>query len=213
VLDNNLKSWPQVGNLVLDGFVYEGINGLPLDPHQRESWLAARLDWLRRHRDNEFSLQPYEHLSSILRRGDHEVDAKRVLYKKQQVLRQRDRLGIFGWCWGELLRWSIGYGYYPYRTFIGALVFILVGWWIFNYGFQHGMLLPTDDKELPFNALVYSLDTFLPIIDFHQEAAWMPKDDSLFGSGVRVYFWIHIAAGWILTTLGVIGFTGLVRNE
>jgi len=75
------------------------------------------------------------------------------------------------------------------------------------------MLLSTEDVPRPFYAPVYSLDTLLPIIDFHQESAWVPQDGRVIGYWFPVYFWFHIAMGWLLTTLGVIGFTGLVRNE
>jgi hypothetical protein len=32
------------------------------------------------------------------------------------------------------------------------------------------------------------------------------------GSLLRAYFWIHIIAGWILTTLWVGGLTGLIKT-
>jgi len=32
------------------------------------------------------------------------------------------------------------------------------------------------------------------------------------GSWLRVYLWVHIASGWLLTTLLVVGLTGLVRK-
>ncbi|MGK7956538.1 MAG: hypothetical protein AB4063_15015 [Crocosphaera sp.] len=63
---------------------------------------------------------------------------------------------------------------------------------------------------------------FVPIINFHQQAYFLPnankKTDILVwknvpaGSLLRYYFWFHIAMGWILTSLAVAGFTGLVRR-
>jgi hypothetical protein len=81
----------------------------------------------------------------------------------------------------------------------------------------------SDDYPM-FNAPMYSLDAFLPIIDLHQESKWLPnankgKEIPLFflkarsGQLLLWYFWVHILAGWILTTLWVAGFTGLVRNQ
>jgi len=59
-----------------------------------------------------------------------------------------------------------------------------------------------------FNPLVYSLDTLLPIVDFNQETYWTPKD------GWRRSFFLpfQIAMGWVVTTLFVVSFTGLVRR-
>jgi hypothetical protein len=57
------------------------------------------------------------------------------------------------------------------------------------------------------------LDTFLPIISFGQEGSWYPKASGWYGYGTLGYLWAHIAFGWVLTTLGVLGVTGLVRRE
>ena len=53
---------------------------------------------------------------------------------------------------------------------------------------------------------MYSLDAFVPLIDFHQAKLWLPKPGWL-----RGYLWLHTSAGWTLTTLLVAGLTGLVR--
>ena len=63
-------------------------------------------------------------------------------------------------------------------------------------------------KQYPkFSAIIYSIDTLLPIVNLHQEDYWMPV------GGMRLYMWGHIAAGWFFTTMAVVGFTGLVRKE
>ena len=61
-----------------------------------------------------------------------------------------------------------------------------------------------------FVPLVYSIDSFIPIIDLGQKAYWLPKYNS---KGLRFYLWIHVAFGWIFTSLWVAGFTGLVRRS
>jgi len=86
-----------------------------------------------------------------------------------------------------------------------------------------------DDRRLSdvyprFNFLVYSVDVFVPLIDLHQTKYWLPnanRGPELFnidgfvlhtGGVLRLYMWIHIVLGWILTTLLVVGVTGLVRT-
>jgi hypothetical protein len=59
-----------------------------------------------------------------------------------------------------------------------------------------------------FNRLVYSLDTLLPIADFHQETYWTPKD----GWRRSFYLPFQITVGWVITSLFVVSFTGLVRR-
>ena len=65
-----------------------------------------------------------------------------------------------------------------------------------------------------FDAFVYSLDTFLPIVNLHQEEHWLPDATSSWGKALRAYLWFHILMGWALTTLGIAGATSrLVRRE
>ncbi|MBT6095139.1 MAG: hypothetical protein HOH04_09665, partial [Rhodospirillaceae bacterium] len=64
-----------------------------------------------------------------------------------------------------------------------------------------------------FTSLVYSLDTFFPIVDLHQESNWNPINTGVWGGFFRLYLWLHIALGWILTTIGVIGFTGVIKKD
>jgi hypothetical protein len=71
---------------------------------------------------------------------------------------------------------------------------------------------------------MYSVSTFTPIIDFQQKIVWIPdpskgsKVSLLFfkanqGQLLLYYFWIQIAIGWVLTSLWVAGFTGLVQSK
>ena len=76
-----------------------------------------------------------------------------------------------------------------------------------------------------FNAFVYSLDVFLPVIDLHQGSCWLPDSTKDFrlpisekvsipisGKVLCYYVWIEIGLGWVLTTLFVVSLTGLVRR-
>lgn len=89
------------------------------------------------------------------------------------------------------------------------------------------------------NAFMYSVDAFVPIINFHQQDYWLPNankggntiipivslefpnnnllpklniSQAKTGSLLRWYLWVHIFMGWVLTSLWVAGFTGLVRR-
>ena len=133
------------------------------------------------------------------------------------------------------------FGYSKSRPVLWLLGFLLIGCIVFGIGWQterfdpavpfiyntyatdaatgeerqrHGppyLDLSTDPDRLPqypqFVAPVYSLDTLVPIVNLHQEPYWMPT------GWVRIYLWLHIAAGWVFTTMAVVGFTGLVRKE
>ena len=87
------------------------------------------------------------------------------------------------------------------------------------------------DDYPKFHAFMYSVDAFIPVIDFHQQSYWLPNanikrdleiplnysniicyKNACIGSLLRWYFWFHIVMGWVLTSLAVAGFTGLVRR-
>ena len=69
-------------------------------------------------------------------------------------------------------------------------------------------------KHYPdFNALIYSIDVFIPIVDLGQESYWLPRYSKEHGWIYVFCMWFHIAFGWILTTLGVVGMTGIVKKE
>ncbi|MBW7992103.1 MAG: hypothetical protein FVQ84_19105 [Planctomycetes bacterium] len=93
-----------------------------------------------------------------------------------------------------------------------------------------GIVIPFDnDRQLSdiypkFNFLMYSFDAFVPLIDLHQAKYWLPNANrgpellNISGFGLhtggllRFYLWIHIIMGWLLTTLLIVGLSGLIRT-
>jgi hypothetical protein len=75
-----------------------------------------------------------------------------------------------------------------------------------------------------FNPLVYSLESFIPLITFDQSGSWAPNANSstqisisnrqvpFTGRFLRYYLYCHIAAGWLFTSLWVGAVTGLVKT-
>jgi len=69
-------------------------------------------------------------------------------------------------------------------------------------------------KKYPsFQPFIYSVDTFFPFVDLHQEKYWMPDKTKAQGTQVSCWLWVHICLGWIFSTLAAISLTGLVRKE
>jgi hypothetical protein len=62
-------------------------------------------------------------------------------------------------------------------------------------------------------------------VDLHQEHYWWPDEGSkgecrfagrtitIRGSSLRLYLWMQIIAGWLLSAIFVAGITGLIRNH
>ena len=63
-------------------------------------------------------------------------------------------------------------------------------------------------------ALVYSLDAFLPIVELGPERQFEPNVMAgALGWIAQIYLWVHILAGWIVTTVIGLGITPLVRQK
>ena len=222
VIEDDEGSWPQRGRLRIDGLEYEGFAG-----DQTPTDARRRLEWLRRQLP-DFRPQPYDQLARVFRRMGREADAVEVLIAKQEDLIRHGKLSWWGRLTRRILGVTIGHGYRSGRALLWSLAFVIAGALIFGWANAHGLMAPSSPEILTdplyraggtippdyprFDALFYSLDAFLPIVDLHQESFWLPDAGKPFGALVRVYLWIHIAAGWFLSTLFVSGVTGLVRH-
>ena len=234
ILADDEESWPLHGKLQLYGFSYQEIS--QTSPIQS----ATRLKWLRRQGQKNFSPQPYEQLAQVLQRSGHNQAATEVLIGKQEDLRCYGKLNPLSHFWNLLLGITIAHGYQPLRALIFALGFIIAGIGLFDWGYSTKLISPShvetfkpsnsfkvkqiSDDYPKFNSVLYSVDTFIPIMDLYQKSYWLPNANRgaqirlieciqiRTGGVLRYYFWFHIIMGWLLTSLWVAGFTGLVRR-
>jgi len=245
LLDNE-SSWPVEGSLFLNGFTYDRI-----DEHSPVT-AESRIRWLHRQPRDKFLPQPYEQLASVLRNMGHEREARAVVIEKNRDHARylakhggKSRFLAHEWWWYNVFGRLIGYGYAPSRAFFISIGMILFGWWRFHRGFEKKLITPRDEKaykkdspeifagendervisdDYPkFNALLYSMESFIPLVKFDQSSNWMPnanrgKPCKLWrlrfttGGTLRAYLWFHIMAGWVLTSLWVGAITGLVKS-
>ena len=141
--------------------------------------------------------------------------------------------GIWYFFWYKAFGNFIGYGYTPWHALYASLVIVVIGYFVFKAGYATHIIIPKDDgasrRQLEetypkFNACIYSLETFVPLVKLGVGDYWIPnahggaairvgkKGLLKFGSLLRCYFWFHIIAGWVLTTLWVGSFTGLIKS-
>ncbi len=220
-LADDKDSWPSKDGLVLNGFTYGQFAG-PNTPTSAKE----RLGWLGRQADKPFYPHPYEQLASVLKHMGHNNDAKKVLAAREDARRRVGRMSWWGKRWSFVLKWTIGHGYRPWLAGIWALVVVVAGSVLFCISDSAGVMAQV--KQLApvaqatsqssqgcanFNAFLYSLDAFLPIVNLHQEQYWQPVPRGIWGTVSWWYLRVHILLGWGLTTLVIAGFTGLVRKE
>lgn len=144
----------------------------------------------------------YEQLTEAYRRIGDDDAARRVQLAKQR--RHRATLAWYGRLWGHVQDATVGYGFRPLRAAVWLLSLLAVG--SVAYGLHHPP--PIKAGEAPtFNAVFYSLDLLLPIIDFGQERAYAPV-----GWGQWLSY-VLVITGWILATTVVTGVTRTVSRQ
>jgi predicted acyltransferase (DUF342 family) len=218
ILDDDSASWPSKGKLYLHGLTYNSFYDRA--PQDAES----RIEWLNRQPEGQFRPQPYEQLAKVLREGGREEDAKKIMIAKNWDQIKFGEMPFFTKQWRRVMGLTIGFGYRPLRALWLALLIIALGVGCFGWGSRVKLMTPvkksgfmtTDSYGNPqlsedyprFYSIMYSIDLFVPLVDLHQANYWMPTGN-LF---LSCYMWFHIVAGWVLSTLFVVGLTGVLKT-
>lgn len=217
-IEDTEESWPESGNLHIEGLKYEGFANRPRD-------LEMRLKWLRL--DTTDSAQPYLQLASFYSELGERAIARRVLYTlEDRQYRRRSRvLGFF-------LKWTVGYGYR-----LGRAGWCLGVLWAFGFvlgwnGYARGLIVPVDNDaykffvnhgEAPpqyqrFSSAIFSLEHSIPALSLGVSPAWSANTPAQnvrprIDRGLRWWFSAQIVFGWVLSIFFVAGLTGLVKND
>jgi hypothetical protein len=184
---------------LLHGLRYDGLHPLPPDVTAKQ-----RIAWLDRDPDG-YSPQPFSQLAAIYRAEGHDSAARRVLVASQ-TRRRRQRSGWCGWAgraWSDLLRITVGYGYYPWLALLWLVLLIGVGSVLVNLlpdkNFVKGADVP------PFNSLLYTIDVLLPFIDLGY-GRWVAV------GAAQVVTVVLVVLGWVLATAVIAAFAGVLRR-
>ena len=222
------KSWPEPGNLLINGLTYDGFGaGSPFDVQSRLRWIS-----LQPPVRGGFEPQPYRQLAKVYRESGLDSEATQVLIAEEDA--RYARHGLIGRFWGAFLKDTIGYGHRPLRAIFWSLAVVLLGWLAVTVGARAGVMRATWPDSPPpsepatyekLHPLLYSLDVFLPFVNLHQERYWWPNADAygdclvlnrrlkVSGAFLRYYLWMQVIAGWLLSAIFVAGVTGLMRND
>ena len=190
ILNDDPAAWAP--HFCLDGFVYDRIT----EPGP----VAARIAWLTRE-SGGYRPGPYEQLATVYRRQGLDGEARRVLLAKQRA--RRRTLSLAARPWGFVQDATVGYGYRPERALGWLAALLITGCVVF--GVHHPVPLGPD-KAPPFNALIYSLDLLLPVINFGQGHAYTAT------GGYQWLAYLLTAAGWILATTIAAGVARAVNR-
>jgi hypothetical protein len=192
---DDFSAWPQRGQLVLDGFLYERFQDCPTDWRARTKWLRCQE---RDHLRSSFRPQPWTQAIGVLRTMGFDSDARELGVRRENARLLSGQLGLAGRIWALLLWSAVAYGYKPWRALGWSAILLTVSWFVFASAGQLGYMAPRDgnvrvspawehpERNLskkpeipstypPFNGLVYALDTFIPVISLGQSDAWEPS--------------------------------------
>lgn len=219
--------WQGDISLFLNGFEYDHID-------ERSPLIAnERIEWLNRQPGDQYLPQPYEQLASVLHKDGYEEVAKQIqIEKARKKLIQEKDTPFYEYIWEYFSYWIIGSGYRPFFALFYVIGFIIIGWFIYliaicckclenrsiEFDHKHSKQNGSSNiytvfkyMNLLIHVFIYSIDVFIPLINLHQEDKWILKSNSWLGLLFTVFFWVQIAAGWLLTTFFVAGISGLVR--
>ena len=181
----------------------------------------------------------YRQYAKVLDANGHEREARKVRYHAAQHLTERTAKNHPGLMrhvyrpWRFILKITTGYGEYLQYAGYWLIALLASGTLFFSiFTDDTGDMVPSrerfylseayqsyiSDGELPegyphFNGFIYSLDVMLPIVDLAQESHWRPRNVSQGTNFVRNYNRFHLLFGWFLSTIGLAGLTGLLRDK
>ena len=163
---DDAASWTSTKALILDGFTYDRITGVPRTdqpvsttagdgpPRDAESRIAWLDHQLPRHLEQDFRPQPWQQLARVLMEMGHEDDGRTVLIemrKRQRGSRWKYRDAWWKRAWWFVLTrfdWVLGalvaYGYRPHRAMWSLLGLWLAGGLIYWGVASAGIMAPTD---------------------------------------------------------------------
>lgn len=198
------------------GFIYDSLTQEICPPQVP---VNAWIQWLQRR--TPLSPQPYQQMVRVLRTMGHLREAQEVAISGRRALRKN--LGVMWRVWDKLLDCLIGYGYRSERAFGYLGLVLVVGWIVFSFGAQDGVMVPSQHRAyirymttrvLPhdyprFHPYLYSLGETLPLITTRQTTEWHVRRSE----PIEIWTIFQKLASGFLWLLAAAGLTGLIRKE
>ncbi len=232
--------WRTKGKLDLQDFTYDILSEPDLKEKSKiKETINNRLKRGFFPEESEFSHQPYLQMAKVMEKSGSERGAKHLRIRMNDKKR-KSNITFLRKAWLFFLKYLMGYGYKPFRVIYWAVAIWLIGALLFSYGYNNDQIKPPskfawENKTTPytklydhytvFNPWFYSLDVFLPIVNLGQQEHWKPKHEmssnistkskksKVSGSFLLAFVYLEILAGWFLTSMLVIGFSGLVKQN
>jgi hypothetical protein len=217
-LSDDDVSWPDPGDLLMDGFSYDRFGDFaPRSPKERVAWIQ---------RQRSYAPGPYQQLAAVYRRNGQIAEAVHVAVAQQEDLRTHGDLGRAARIWNRFLGVTLGHGYRPGRAvwaLLGLYIVTLLSVWLgarADAFIQVGNTAPQSSVTAShcgpaypcFSVPAYTLENITPILDLHQAQNWHPRASTTGGWMLRDWLYLTTVLGYGLTTLLAAGLSGLARS-
>jgi hypothetical protein len=205
------------GDLLINGLTYKSLS---MSGGTWRSWLH----WIHSH-TREYTAQSYWQLAGVERAAGNDVAVRTILIAQQDDRRARGEFisrwsSLRHWLWGALA----GYGYRIGRTVVATLVLLvlagLLGLWAGHTPIRDGRYVAghTSRAERPFTPcstfeqIGLGIDRGLPLAVTGVRERCDLDTVSRRGQAFAAAIWLLQVAVWMLATLVVVGYSGLIRR-
>ena len=197
--------------LAVDGLTYTGVP----EPVSAAGWRE-----LLRHGTRAYTAQPYQQLAAGYRaRGDDRQARQTLMAQRDDQLARADTSRPERW-WGWITRFTLGYGYQPWRALwflagvvaVSCVLAVVLG--------AHGALAQTSKTVTPGRSCTVvqqvsvGLDLNLPVgTSVARASCDLTKDSaSTTGAWLTALGWVLRVLAWVFAALFIAGFTSAVRK-
>lgn len=200
ILDDDPDCWPDDSHI--GGMRY---NSLPDD---RRGAPSVRISWLNRLLPR-YKPQPYAQLTTVYQAPGRHKGARVVAMAKEMARRRSRRTMLpkpVDRFWSVVLRWTIGYGFAPWRSLPWIAGLYLAAWTVFATA-PKGAFTTTSQSTGGFQPALHAMDTLVPIVQLGAGTRW---------AATGGYVWWEVffsASGWFVGAVLAAGFAGVFRRE
>ncbi|MFY1699638.1 hypothetical protein [Solwaraspora sp. WMMA2101] len=200
------RDWNPKSKFLVEGLSYSALS----DEVAGRDMSKERLIWLKR--TGQSSPQVYKQLADYYFSEGDSANARKVLYRGRDA-RRRKRNRVVRLLEGIFLRFTVGYGFYPFWVLYWLAAIELAGSIFFHWRRGDIILNPGSagnsvnaqgdmdaDFSPAFNPLIYTADLLMPVVNLNQRSIWLAEGSA------EVVSSLIVVAGWVL--LGAV-ITGL----
>ncbi len=236
--------WPRAQHLSLEGFSFDALTfpqrqtGAETTVFDEDLTIA----WLKRN-GPAFYRQPWRHAARSFSEKGYRSEATKILVAMEKEFDrverafgrgERARPGLVRRVASRLIRalwWFADYGYRPQKVLWPIVIliglnattnYLLIKLHPTAFITQSQDIMLSEPKQSPeslpehpiFDSLTFSIDTFVPGLEFGQQTAWQPNWHDPLGRLYALYLYLfHMTAGLILTGVLVAGVTKKLTED